>query len=60
MQMSERKGVENEEQIKQNQSHLMKETAFADNDPAQTALSDPKLEKKVTFARLPLEWAFMG
>ncbi|ERL91607.1 hypothetical protein D910_08937 [Dendroctonus ponderosae] len=33
-------------------SVIIKETKFSDNDPALAALNDPKLEKKVTFARL--------
>lgn len=33
-------------------SVIIKETKFSDNDPALTVLNDPKLEKKVTFARL--------
>ncbi|XP_066250843.1 uncharacterized protein [Euwallacea similis] len=33
-------------------SVIIKETKLSDTDPALTALNDPKLEKKVTFARL--------
>uniref|UniRef100_A0AAR5P3I6 Cubilin n=1 Tax=Dendroctonus ponderosae TaxID=77166 RepID=A0AAR5P3I6_DENPD len=33
-------------------SVIIKETKLSDNDPALAALNDPKLEKKVTFARL--------
>ncbi|XP_068905882.1 uncharacterized protein [Tenebrio molitor] len=50
MQMSERKLKENEQ--KQDGGSGTKETKFCESDGVQTALSDPKLEKKVTFARL--------
>ncbi|KAL1516744.1 hypothetical protein ABEB36_000608 [Hypothenemus hampei] len=33
-------------------SVIIKETKFSDGDPALAVLNDPKLEKKVTFARL--------
>ncbi|XP_060519804.1 uncharacterized protein LOC132698003 isoform X2 [Cylas formicarius] len=46
IQMSESKGTQNGPGAK------VKETKFSENDAALTALNDPKLEKKVTFARL--------
>ncbi|KAJ3663232.1 hypothetical protein Zmor_007536 [Zophobas morio] len=51
MQMSERKLKENEQKTDGTDAEATKETKFG-GDSLQTALSDPKLEKKVTFARL--------
>lgn len=51
MQLEERKAVNDE--IKQDNDSFIKETKFPDkNSSTQAILSDPKLEKKVTFARL--------
>lgn len=46
--MSERKIKENEHK----QEEEVKETKLSENESLQSTLTDPKLEKKVTFARL--------
>ncbi|XP_015833125.1 uncharacterized protein LOC103312261 isoform X4 [Tribolium castaneum] len=51
MQMSEKKLKESGEQKPDAESRI-KETKFGEGDSVQSALNDPKLEKKVTFARL--------
>lgn len=50
--MSERKITDNGEKKSDNWGITTNETKFSDSDAAQAALNDPKLEKKVTFARL--------
>ncbi|CAH0546919.1 unnamed protein product [Brassicogethes aeneus] len=52
IQMTERAPKGGEDLLLDNSPTAVLETKFLESDPVQSALNDPKLEKKVTFARL--------